>query len=192
MDVIRAFIAIDLPAEILHNLQQVSVQLQQRLIGIPLRWVPTQNIHLTLKFLGEVSVNNLDLIKEILQVEAEKHAGFEVSMGELGAFPSLHRPRVVWVGVQAPPVLITIQHEIEAQTTRLGYAPEERQFSPHLTLGRVAHNITPQEARQIGETLTDYKAGSLGTTRIEALHLYRSELSQRGATYTRLHSASLQ
>lgn len=191
MEVVRAFIAVDLSPEIERSLEQVSSQMQQRLRGVSIRWVPPKNMHLTLKFLGDVSLSNIELLKEILQSEAEKHTQFEISVGEVGAFPSIHRPRVIWVGVQSPPVLGTIQHDIDVRTARLGYAPEERKFTPHLTLGRVGRNTTSQEAHTIGEVLSGYPVGFLGAARIEAIHLYRSDLSPQGARYTRLFSAAL-
>lgn len=191
MEVVRAFIAVDLSPEIEHSLEQVSAQLQQRLRGIPVRWVPPKNMHLTFKFLGDVSISNIDLLKEILQSEAEKHPQFEISVGELGAFPSIHRPRVIWIGVKSPPILGDIQHDIDQRTARLGYAPEERKFTPHLTLGRVVRNASSEDTHKIGEVLSAYAVGFLGAARIAAIHLYRSDLSPQGAQYTRLFSAPL-
>src|SRR3972149_1035273 len=113
MSVIRAFIAIDLTSEIIQRLEQVSVQLKKRLEGVPVRWVPVDNIHLTLKFLGDVSLANIDMLKNILQTEVEGHHPFEISVGGLGAFPTSRRPRVVWVGVEAPAELAAVQNGVE-------------------------------------------------------------------------------
>jgi RNA 2',3'-cyclic 3'-phosphodiesterase len=191
MEVIRAFIAVDLSPEVERSLEQVLGQLQQSLRGGAVRWVPSKNIHLTLKFLGDVSVKNLDLLKDILSSEAVKYSPFEISAAELGAFPSIQRARVIWVGVKAPPTLAQLQHEIDVETAHLGYPPDERKFSPHLTLGRVARNASPEDSRRIGEALSGTRIGSLGTARIEAVHLYRSDLNPQGSVYTRLYSALL-
>lgn len=191
MSVIRAFIALDLSPEINTRLEDVSAQLKQRLKDVQVRWVPVENIHLTLKFLGDVSLANLEMLKKILLSEASNHAPFEMSVGELGAFPSTRRPRVIWVGVTAPPELKALQRGIESETARLGYQRENRSFSPHLTLGRVSRNATSQDARQIGEVLESYKVGFLGATRVQEVHLYRSDLRPGGAVYTRLMSAPL-
>lgn len=188
---IRAFIAIDLSPEIQRRLEEVAGQLKQHLPGVPVRWVPVENVHLTLKFLGDVSSSNLEMLKRILETEVHNHHHFEISVGELGAFPSERRPRVIWVGVEAPAELSAIQHGIEAETARLGYPAEERAFSPHLTLGRVARNATPQNINQISRVLTSYKIGFLGATRVQAVHLYRSDLGAGGAIYTQLFSAML-
>jgi 2'-5' RNA ligase len=191
MPVIRAFIAIDLSSEIRRQLDQVESQLKDRLPGIAVRWVPVENIHLTLKFLGDVSLANLEILKKILRSEAGHHHSFEISVGELGAFPSLRRPRVIWIGVKAPTELNSIQTGIENETSRLGYAREERDFSPHLTLGRVSRNATSQDSRLISQVLESTQVGLLGTTRIQAVHLYKSDLQPGGAVYTRIFSAAL-
>ena len=194
MAVIRAFIAIELPTEVHQQLDQVMQQLRQRIQALPrsaVRWVPAENIHLTLKFLGDVSLSNLDLLKERLVIEASEHSPFELSVGGVGAFPNANRPRVVGVGVQAPPELSSLQNGIETKLEKIGYPREERPFSPHLTLGRVARTVTNQEARQIGEALQATKVGFLGAVCAEAVHLFKSDLKPTGSVYTCLLSAPL-
>lgn len=187
---IRSFIAVDLSTEVLGRIDQVCRQLRQSLPGAPIRWVPVKNIHLTLKFLGDVSEGNLAPIYDVLKGEAKKLPGFEIQVGKLGAFPSTRRPRVIWVGVKAPVELAAIQHAIDIETARLGYASEEREFSPHLTLGRISRQATMDQAHWIGEILTANQVGDLGACFISAVNLYRSDLSPQGATYTKLYSAS--
>jgi RNA 2',3'-cyclic 3'-phosphodiesterase len=189
MGIIRAFIALDLSTEVLGRLENVHRQLKQRLPGTAVRWAPVQNLHLTLKFLGDVSEANLKVLSEILKREADKQAVFEIQAGGLGAFPSINRPRVIWVGVQSPPDLAALQRAIDVETARLGYASEERDFSPHLTLARIAHSASPEETRQIGVTLSSMKVGDLGPSRIQAVHFYRSDLNPQGAVYTKLYTA---
>jgi 2'-5' RNA ligase len=191
MTVIRAFIAIDLAPDIRRKLERVSAELKERLRNVPVRWVSTHGIHLTLKFLGDVSVANLEVLKEILQAEAAGHAPFEIRVGELGAFPTIRKPRVVWVSVQGPQGLSTLQHNIENETARLGYAREERAFSPHLTLARVSRSATANDVRQIADVLAQTSIGLLGTMRVDSLHLFRSDLQPSGAVYTCLFTALL-
>ncbi|MFM8320350.1 MAG: RNA 2',3'-cyclic phosphodiesterase [Chloroflexota bacterium] len=191
MSVLRAFIALDLSLEIYQRLEQVLVDLRARPMADAVRWVPARNIHLTIKFLGDVSLSSLDLLKRMLQTEAARHPAFEISVGELGAFPSLRRPRVVWVGVEAPPELAALQHGVEVEMARLGYPPEERPFSPHLTLGRVARNAGPDEQQRLSSMLAACKVGFLGAARLQAVHLYRSDLQPGGSVYTKLFSAPL-
>lgn len=189
--VVRSFIAIDLSPETRKGLEQVSGELKRRLPVSALRWVPVENIHLTLKFLGDVSVANLDVLKKILDAIAAPHHAFDISIGGIGAYPKLQQPRVVWVGLEAPNELLAIQHSLEVETARLGYAPEDRSFSPHLTLARVSRNASGHEVHQISETLSAFKVGFLGVSHVQDLHLFRSDLDPRGAVYTRMHSAQL-
>jgi RNA 2',3'-cyclic 3'-phosphodiesterase len=187
--VIRAFIAIKLSPEIHQRLNDVNVLLKQRLQGALIRWVPVDNIHLTLKFLGDVPTTNLDMLAKILKAEASQYEPFEISVGELGAFPSAHRPHVIWLGVQAPAELNTLQHGIEEETARLGYKPEDRPFSPHLTLGRVSRNADTQDFARIEAAINETKVGFLGAMRVETVQLFKSDLKPNGAVYTGLLEA---
>ena len=191
MSGIRAFIAIEMPSEIQASLDKVSANLAAELESIPIRWIPAENIHLTLKFLGDVSISNIELLKEILSAEAVLQTAFEISVGELGAFPSQSRPRVLWVAVQAPPSLQSIRSGLENETARIGYAREKRSFSPHLTLGRVSRNANPREVRKVCEVLNNHTVGFLGAARVHDLHLFRSDLKPGGAVYTKLFTAHL-
>lgn len=189
MSVFRAFIAIDLPQDILTRLDQVSELLRQAKAGMPVRWVPSTNIHLTLKFLGDVSDSNYPMLTEILVAEASTCRPFVLSVGGLGAFPNLRRPRVIWVGVEAPNETMILQRGIDAETARLGYQSEKHRFSPHLTLGRVARNATARDVKDISNVLQAAEVGFLGVARVEEIHLYRSDLKPGGAVYTRLFTA---
>jgi 2'-5' RNA ligase len=191
MSVIRAFIAIEISAEIRRGLEQASAQLRKQLPAAPVRWVTPKNIHLTLKFLGNVSLANLGVLEELIRSEAVSHPFFELSVGEVGAFPSFRRPRVVLVQVQSPPELAHLQRGLEEQSRRLGYEPERRPFTPHLTLGRISHNASNAQLLEIGKTLESARIGFLGAMQVEAVNLYRSDLHSSGAVYTCLYSAKL-
>lgn len=190
MSAIRAFIAINLPLFLQKELGNIIEQLKGPDTEA-VRWVPPENIHLTLKFLGDVSPANLEILKKILEAKASRYSPFEIRVGNLGAFPNQHRPRVIWVGIQAPTALSNLYQGIENEAQRLGYAPEDRPFSPHLTLGRVAHNAAPQEVHQIGDKLSTIQVGELGVVTIDCIHLIRSDLRPHGAIYTSLYSTAL-
>jgi 2'-5' RNA ligase len=198
MSVIRAFIAISLSEEIYQAIDLVMDVLKVKLPNAPLRWAPARNIHLTLKFLGDVSEAKLDRLQETLQAEVSQHTIFEMSVGHFGAFPSLYKPRVLWIGVgssgstQSVQPLQAIQAGIESQMAGLGYPKEERAFSPHLTLARVARYASAEEVQAISRAISGYEPGLLGTIKVGEVHLYRSELSRAGAVYTRLFSVRLQ
>ncbi|GAB4577775.1 MAG: RNA 2',3'-cyclic phosphodiesterase [Anaerolineales bacterium] len=189
MSVFRAFIAVDLSEEVLERLAQVMNGLRQEIGEEAIRWVPVENIHLTLKFLGDVSVANVDRVKEIIRTSAGGCRSFAVSVGGVGAFPSPLRARVVWVGVEGPPELMSLQRVIDVETERLGYTAENREFKPHLTLGRVGRNVGPKDVQKIGQVLKEKKVGFLGVSQVSEVHLFRSDLQPSGAVYTRIYSA---
>lgn len=191
MSVIRAFIAIDLPTGISQRLDEVSLELRKKLETVPVRWVQVGNIHLTLKFLGDVSLGNLDMLKQVLASEVAHHKSFEVSIGNLGAYPNLRHPRVMWVGVEAPPDLASLQRGVETCMARLGYAQEDRPFTPHLTLGRVSRNASSKETHIMGEVLNGCKVGFLGVAPINTVYLYKSDLRPTGSIYTKIHTCPL-
>lgn len=189
---LRTFIAIELPAAIQHAIHEASLPLHQRLDPSSVRWVPPQNMHLTLKFLGEISPASLDLLTQMLKAEASQYAPFEIEIGGLGSFPNSKRARVIWIGIRAPAALEMLQHNVEAAAVRLGYPTEERRFSPHLTIGRVNQHVTIAGQQKIRTALESTQIGTLGTIKVTAVCLFRSDLHPSGAVYTPLFHAPLQ
>lgn len=190
MTAIRAFIAIELNNATQKMLGNVIRQLKP-LTGDIVRWVPEQNIHITLKFLGDTSPANLEILKKIISNEASRYAPIALKVTNLGAFPNLRRPRVIWAGIEAPPSLAAIQRSIDTETQRLGYATEERPFSPHLTLGRLSHNATPEDIRKIGDLLVKNSIAINASFTANTVTLFRSDLQPSGAMYTPIHVAPL-
>jgi 2'-5' RNA ligase len=190
MSLLRTFIAADIPPTIIQPIEQIAKSLRPKL-GDSIRWVPVQNIHLTLKFLGDVSSANVDALTKILTTEADSCSQFDISIGGLGSFPSSKRPRVLFIGIQAPAELDALQRGVESACARLGYESEARPLSPHLTIGRVRQNVTFTEQKKIREILEETKIDSLGTASVNSVHLYKSELKPSGAVYTKLFSAPL-
>lgn len=194
MEAIRAFIAIELPEAVRAQLDAVEKQIQERTgesARRAVRWVPANNMHLTLKFLGEVSLGNIEALASMLQNEAARHKAFEMVISGVGAFPNVHRPRVIWAGAEAPAELSALQKAIEAETRKLGYPAEERSFSPHLTLGRVSQNARPDEVTQVARALSEMRVGELGRVRADRVHLFRSDLHPSGSVYTSLYAFGL-
>ena len=103
----------------------------------PVRWVHDEGLHMTLKFFGEVGAERLDVIAEALRFAAADAGSLALQLGDFGAFPSRSRPRVLWVGVNAPPALELLQDRIERGCEAIGFPPEGTPFQPHITLGRV-------------------------------------------------------
>ncbi len=192
MNLLRAFIAVEIPREIRDAVGKAMVPLQKG-IGSIVHWVPVENMHLTLKFLGDVSAANVEMLSEMLRAEADLFHCFDLRLSGLGSFPNLKRPRVIYIGIQAPATLEALQRGIESASRRLGYESEERGFSPHLTIGRVKHasRVTASEQQTIRRTLEKTRIDLLGTARVDSVHLYKSDLKPTGSVYTRLYSAPL-
>lgn len=190
MSLLRAFIAVEIPLALREAVCAATEPLQKS-IGPAVRWVLMENMHLTLKFLGDTSPANVELLSQMLRAEAELFPGFELRLQGLGAFPNPKRPRVLYIGIQAPGTLEALQRGIDSASRRLGYESEERGFSPHLTIGRVKQNVTAAEQQTIRRALEETRIDLLGTARVDSVHLYKSDLKPTGSVYTRLHSAQL-
>ncbi len=186
----RAFIAIEIPHEIQQAIQQATAFLRAEL-RTSIRWTPAENIHLTLKFLGEVSPARVDALTSALRVQADSVPAFKVEVGGLGSFPDVKRARVLWIGIQAPAEIQTLRRGIESACARLGYESETRGFSPHLTIGRVRQDATPADAQKIRRALEAATIDSLGAVRVDSVHLFKSDLQKSGAVYTKIFSAPL-
>ena len=190
MNLLRAFIALEIPLEIREAVCKEMAPLQKG-IGSVVRWVPMENMHLTLNFLGDVSPTNVEMLSQMLRAEAELFHCFDLRLYGLGSFPNLRRPRIIYIGIQAPVTLESLQRGIESAVRRLGYESEERGFSPHLTIGRVKQHVTATEQQTIRRTLEETRIDLLGTARVDSVHLYKSDLKPTGSVYTRLYSAPL-
>ena len=190
MSLLRTFIALEIPQELQQIIHKEIAHLRNT-IGTLVRWVPPGNVHLTLKFLGNISPANVDIVTQMIRAEADSCQPFVMQVSGLGCFPSPKRPRVIYIGLQAPAELEALQHGIESATTRLGYESKERGFAPHLTIGRVRQNISAADQQKIRRALEGTQIDSLGIARVDSVHLYNSDLKPTGSVYTRLFSAPL-
>ena len=188
---LRAFLASEVPTPFQDAIQAATTGLRKNLGDDLIRWVPVHNVHLTLIFLGDISSSSLDLIKQMLTAEAVQHKCFEMQMDGIGAFPNPRRPRVLWIGLHTPAALESLQRGIESASARLGYATDEKSFSPHLTIGRVKQNLSTPEIQRIRAELEKTKIGLLGVVHVDAAHLFKSDLQPNGSVYTKLFSAPI-
>lgn len=190
MSLLRVFIAIELPASACEAVQKETSRLRQTLGSDFIRWVPARNMHLTLKFLGDTAASHLDFLKQMLVRESDLHAPFDMLLGGLGYFPNLRNPRILWIDIHAP-ALPPLQRGIEAGASRLGYKPEARPFSPHLTIGRVRENVSLTEIQKIRAALLTVHPGNITIARVDSIHLFKSDLQPGGSVYTKLFSTPL-
>ena len=194
MEAVRAFIAIELPDAIRDQLGEIESRLKPRLPARCIRWVKPDSIHLTLKFLGQVPADQIDLITLSARSAVASLLSFTLEVSGSGCFPDLHRPRVVWVGVhEVDPAgrLQSVQRAVEASVEPLGYPPERRPFSPHLTLGRLARDVRPPDLRKVGEVIHATPVGALGKWEVDEIALIKSDLQPSGAVYTILSRIAL-
>ena len=191
MSLLRTFIAVEIPLQVQIKIQQATEPLRKAIGSALVRWVPAQNVHLTLKFLGDVSPASVDILTQMLRTEADTSPSFDMQISGLGSFPSLRRPRVLYIGIQAPAELEALYRGVESACARLGYESEKRDFSPHLTVGRVKQDASATDQQRIRRALEETKIDSLGTARVNSVHLYKSDLKPTGSVYTQIFSAPL-
>lgn len=182
---LRLFVAINLPEAVRERISAGTIELR-RLGGV--RWVDPGALHITLKFIGSLAEGRADEVAASLRRVASGHAPFDVGLCGVGAFPSLRRSRVVWVGVGPIPELARLHGEIEAALEELGIEREERGLSAHITLGRVRRGSAVDAQRL--ESLAR-RAVIGGSWTVESVELMESRLRPTGAVYEVRESASL-
>ncbi len=189
---LRLFIAINLPPDLLQTLAKVQEQLRRHLSGLPLTWARAEGIHLTLKFLGETDPRRVEDILTRLRAVAAIWRPFVVPVNGLGCFPDRRRPQVVWVGVQDPDgALQRLAAAVDAAMADLGWEREKRPFTGHLTLARVKRHADNEERRRIGEHIAAFALSAPGLLPVQALHLMHSRLDPDGAVYSELAAVPL-
>ena len=192
MGIVRAFIAIPLPAALQQEIHRELQPLRSRLERGLVRWVAAENIHITLKFLGDTHTEDLEKLQELLAKEVVEFAPFQVSIRDLGVYPNLSRPSVIWVGVTDNEKLFTLQKRVQAVASQIGSAPEKRRFSAHLTLGRVSRKGYGKMARsQIRAAIEKSPVYNFGQISVDSVHLIESVLTPKGAKYRSLFEAKL-
>ncbi len=191
VEVIRSFIAIELPDEIKTELKRLQDALKA---GNPswLKWVGTDSIHLTLKFLGDITSDKIEEITMAITDAANGIGQFSLKMEGLGTFPNLKRIQVVWVGLSGDlDKLSRLQQQIEANMAILGYPEEGREFTPHLTLARVRYQPLPAELQKFTQLLSSTRVLNTGKIEVKAVNLMKSQLTPQGAIYSKLGSVVL-
>jgi 2'-5' RNA ligase len=188
---VRCFIAIGLTDEIKAGLKDLQAQLKSG-GQTPVKWVDPYSIHLTLKFLGGVDAAKITPITAAMEEAAHGVAPFSLKVEGLGVFPNLRRVQVVWVGVGGEvDKLAHLQQRLESNLAGLGFAPENRRFTPHLTLARVRDRASLDERGGLGELIAGTKFETAYSFPVEAVSLMKSQLTREGAIYSRIGTAAL-
>lgn len=173
----RLFAAVPIPPPAREQILELLGELRSG--DWPVRWVHDEGLHMTLKFFGEVAGERLDVIIEALRFAAAGAGALALKLGGLGAFPTLSRPRILWVGIEAPPSLELLQDRIERGCEAIGFPPEGTPFQPHVTLGRV------REGQRLPGRGLDHYGGRFEPVPFVAqeLVLYESVLTTGGPRY---------
>ena len=180
----RLFVAVALPEEIKRELTRLQESLKKSCRNCPARWVSAENIHLTLNFLGEVVVSRLPDIERAVTQACAGIECFDLNISETGAFPNLEKPRVIWVGMHGDlKRLVMLQKVLEQSLSALGFTPDTRGFSPHLTLARFQ---VPRPQTALESAVTAREAQSLGKFEASEFSLFESKLSPQGAQYRKV------
>jgi 2'-5' RNA ligase len=191
MEEIRSFIAIELPREV----KLALARLQNRLKSgsrTPVKWVDPDIIHLTLKFLGNISPDIIGRITPALEEACHGVRPLHLEISEPGVFPNTRRVQVVWVGLTGEVERLgQLQKRIDSSLEPLGFKAESRPFTPHLTLARVREQATPDERQSLGQLVTGTALEGGGSLNVDAVHLMRSQLTREGPVYTRIGSVTL-
>ena len=192
MGMMRAFIAVNIPVELKQNLQEEIDRLRVLIRGESVRWVRLEGIHLTLKFLGEISNSSLGEIRQTLEREVEKQPPCTLRVAGFGCFPNRRKPRVLWIGItEDEGTLAQVQSSIHEKLVPLGFEKEGRPFHPHLTLGRVRRNVSMPDLAQLQDAVNKFVVGQIGQFEVREIHLIESILKPSGAKYLPLGEYTL-
>jgi 2'-5' RNA ligase len=183
----RLFVAVNLPVEERAAMWRAAAPLREA--ELPVRWVPETGLHITMKFLGEVSEESASRVGAALSDAVRDVRPFEVGIGGFGAFPNLERPRVVWCGVEHHPALELLANDVERALHPFNFTSELQPFRPHVTLGRARKDAQPRTLRRLAKGLDhlDYA----GLIPVHSVDLMQSTRGPGGSVYDVRHAAPL-
>jgi len=185
---IRAFLAIEPPEDILQKISDLQEKLKREISG-RLSWTRPQGQHLTLKFFGDISTDDVKNICSAVQKRIVLEAKLNLNVEKLGVFPDARRPRVLWCGVTGDvEKLVTLQKKLDSDFADIGFPAEERPFKAHLTLARIKDS---REITGMNEALKKHDSFTAGEFVTDKLFLFQSNLSPQGAVYTKLAEFAL-
>jgi len=183
---LRTFIAVDFPPLMIEKIDRIINYFKTQLPQKPLKWVAAHQLHLTIKFIGELPDHQLPEIKSILTNVIGNQPVFTMGIEGLGMYPNEQKPHVVWLGITGKRPLIVVHNILDQALEKVGIPPEKRKFNPHLTLARVRRQADQVAVMEIGKRLCQFKVDSLGTINVEKIRFYQSKLTPKGPIYSSL------
>lgn len=186
-ETLRLFIAIQLPDPLCSLLEAVQERLRYLDADRVIRWSAIDSVHLTLKFLGDVPIDQAAEVERMMQKAIRSAEPFRLVVSGTGAFPHLQQPRTVWAGINGDlKSLHTLRDAVELAVSPLGFPTDGRSFSPHLTLGRSRAEARRANLARFGSQLAELEIGDVASWEVSAISLIRSDLRPSGAQYTEL------
>ncbi|MDD4875695.1 MAG: RNA 2',3'-cyclic phosphodiesterase [Dehalococcoidales bacterium] len=191
MEQIRSFIAIELPNELKQQLTQLQTHLKMNTQS-QVKWVDPYSIHLTLKFLGNITISVINDITKVMEKAIVGIPPFYLEVKDLGVFPNYKRAQIAWIGIAGDlDKLNYIQKQIVSNLIPLGFVTEQRPFTPHLTLARMRNHISSNERQSFGQLIASTKYQLDFIIKVNTINLMKSQLTRTGAIYSLISSASL-
>jgi 2'-5' RNA ligase len=187
----RLFVACDFSPETLAKVSALAQELRASLSGLPVRWVSPSSYHLTLQFLGEIAAGKIKFIEPALHDIAAQHNRIPVEFDNLGCFPSLKQPQVIWLGLRPNPRLNRLAQDLREALGALGFTDDSR-FKAHLTLGRLDKYAAEEHKARLRAQVEAGKDLKIGADEFSEIVLYRSVLKPGGPVYTALYHARLE
>lgn len=179
---IRSFLAIEIPDTILKLVAEVQKALKSS--NADIKWVNPEDIHITLKFFGNIDESKIESIIKSVEKVIESFSPFSIKVKGVGSFPNLKAPRVIWVGVlDERGILSQFQNQLEKAFEKLGFEAEKRSFHPHLTLGRIR---SFKEKGELIKRMERFQEDDFGEFMVEKVVLFKSDLTRQGPIYTAL------
>ncbi len=187
---IRAFFAVELPTFILEKIEKELYDLKNS-IPQKIKWVAIDSMHITIKFVLDFNPEHQFSIWKDLQSRLSGFGNIKLSIGKIGVFRNLRNPRVAWLGLNGPGPLIELAQIVDHITSNYGYPQEKRNFSPHLTIGRVRNNISVRDRELIGQIIANYEFTEIDPFITNRLSFIKSSLTRHGPIYFTLFEISL-
>jgi 2'-5' RNA ligase len=191
MKTIRTFIAIELSEEVRQVVSSVLLRYQGLIPSGWVKWVPTKNLHLTLKFLGDTPITTIPSIQEQMDKLVATMLTFQFTAAAAGMFPSARKPRAIWIGLDNKQTLTGLSKNLDDVLALLAIAREEKPFSPHLTIGRVYNGLSDDQLSKLGEIILRNQPGEIGKVLVDHISLIKSDLLPTGSVYSVLHRSHL-